>query len=293
MSLDALEILDPGFGATLQDHGRPGWRRFGVPPGGAMDDHAATWANRLLDNPPGSPVLELLLQGAMLRARRDLWLAITGADAAASVPRWRAVHVRPDTVIEFPRSLSGIWAYLAVEGGFVAPRWFGSASVCARAGIGTAFRAGDVASAAAHKPFALPHGVAARVAPAAEQRDYRQPPALRVWPGPQVGLFPKTDRERFFSQPWTLSSQSDRVGYRLQGAPLESCPPQIVSEPVRVGTVQVPESGLPIVTLRDGPTVGGYPKLGVLDPADVSWLVQCRPGQSVRFRPADETGFEL
>ena len=293
MSLDALEILDPGFGATLQDHGRSGWRRFGVPSGGAMDDHAANWANRLLDNPPGSPVLELLLQGAKLRARRELWLAITGADAAASVPRWRAIHVRPEALIEFPRSLQGVWIYLAVEGGFAAPRWFGSASVCARAGLGAACRAGDVVSAAGHKPFALQPGVAARVAPAAEQRNYGHPPALRVWPAPQSGLFSKADRERFFGQPWTLSSQSDRVGYRLQGAPLESRPPQLISEPVRVGTVQVPESGLPIVTLRDGPTVGGYPKLGVLDPADVSWLVQCRPGQSVRFRPADETGFEL
>jgi biotin-dependent carboxylase-like uncharacterized protein len=293
MSLDAFEILDPGFGATLQDHGRPGWRRFGVPPGGATDDHAANWANRLLDNPPGAPVIELLLQGAKLRARRELWLAITGADATASVPRWRAVRVQPEAAIEFPRSLSGVWIYLAVEGGFVAPRWFGSASVCVRAGIGMAFRAGDVVQAAGHKPFALPPGVAARVAPSAEQRDHRQPPALRVWPAPQVGLFSRADRERFFTQPWTLSSQSDRVGYRLQGTPLESRPPQLLSEPVRVGTVQVPESGLPIVTLRDGPTVGGYPKLGVLDPTDVSWLVQCRPGQSVRFRPANETGFEL
>jgi len=290
---DALEILDAGFGATLQDQGRPGWRRFGVPSGGAMDDHAASWANRLLDNPPGSPVLELLLQGAKLRARRELWLALTGADATANVPRWRAVRVQPNAVIELLRSIWGVWIYVAVEGGFVAPRWFGSASVCVRAGIGGAFRAREVASAAGHKPFVLPPGVAARVAPPMEQRDYRRPPALRVWPAPQVGLFSRGDRERFFDQAWTLSSQSDRVGYRLQGTPLESRPPQIISEPVRVGTVQVPENGLPIVTLRDGPTVGGYPKLGVLDPADVSWLVQCRPGQSVRFRPADETGFEL
>jgi allophanate hydrolase subunit 2 len=193
-------------------------------------------------------------------------------------------------MIEFPRSVSGVWIYVAVEGGFDAPRWFGSASVCARAGIGTAFHAGDVAQGARHKPFALPAGVAARVAPAIEQRDYRQPPALRVWPAPQMGLFSQADRERFFGQSWTLSSQSDRVGYRLEGAPLESRLPQIISEPVRVGTVQVPENGLPIVTLRDGPTVGGYPKLGVLDPADVSWLVQCRPGQSVRFRSQGPLG---
>jgi allophanate hydrolase subunit 2 len=57
---------------------------------------------------------------------------------------------------------------------------------------------------------------------------------------------------------------------------------------VRVGSVQVPENGQPIVTMRDGPTVGGYPKLGMIDPADLSWLAQCRPGRQVRFQPIDE-----
>jgi allophanate hydrolase subunit 2 len=63
---------------------------------------------------------------------------------------------------------------------------------------------------------------------------------------------------------------------------------ELLSEPVRVGTIQVPENGLPIVTMRDGPTVGGYPKLGMVDPADLSWLTQCRPGQKVRFLPLNQ-----
>jgi antagonist of KipI len=103
-----------------------------------------------------------------------------------------------------------------------------------------------------------------------------------------LDLFADRDRERFFNEPWTVSPQSDRVGYRLVGAPLASTPAQILSEPVRVGTIQVPENGLPIVTMRDGPTVGGYPKLGMIDPRDLAWLTQCRPGQSVRFQPLDE-----
>ena len=80
-----FEILDPGIAATLQDSGRIGWRRFGVPPGGVMDEHAAHWANRLLDNPSGAPVVEFLLQGAKLKALRGTWIALGGA-AAANVP---------------------------------------------------------------------------------------------------------------------------------------------------------------------------------------------------------------
>jgi allophanate hydrolase subunit 2 len=126
--------------------------------------------------------------------------------------------------------------------------------------------------------------VAGRIAPWDECRNYSEPPSLRVWPGPQWDSFSEADRQSFFSAEWRVTSQSDRVGYRLTGPFLKTQTTQIISEPVRVGSVQVPENGQPIVTLRDGPTVGGYPKLGMIDPADVSWLTQCRPGQKVSFR---------
>ena len=117
-----------------------------------------------------------------------------------------------------------------------------------------------------------------------ERRDYESPPPLRVWRAPQWDLFSEADREIFFAQEWAVSSQSDRVGYRLTGRPLKPSAPPILSEPVLVGSIQIPPDGQPIVTMRDGPTVGGYPKLGLVEAADVSWLAQCRPGVKVRFQ---------
>src|SRR5438093_6268474 len=99
MNLEVFEILEPGLGATWQDRGRIGWRRFGVPPSGAMDEHAASWANRLLDNPSTAPVLELLLQGARLGVLQDIWIAVTGAEAEATVRTWSAVRVKAGEVI--------------------------------------------------------------------------------------------------------------------------------------------------------------------------------------------------
>src|SRR2546428_7485212 len=128
MNREIFEVLAPGLGATLQDRGRFGWRKFGVPPSGAMDDHAAAWANRLLDNAQGTTVIELLLQGARLAVRQDVWIAITGADAEASVPTWRAVRVRQGQVVCFPQIRRGVWIYLAVEGGFAANPWLASRS---------------------------------------------------------------------------------------------------------------------------------------------------------------------
>jgi len=284
MGPKVFEILEPGLGATLQDRGRPGWRRFGVPPSGAMDDHAAHWANRLLDNTPDAPVVEFLLQGAKLRVLGETWIAVTGADADASVPTWRAVRTNEDDVLQFPVSRSGVWVYLAVESGFEGPRWLGSASVYARGRLGQAPASGNVLCRATGARFQLPRGVAGRVVDWHERRNYGSPPPLRVWRAPQWDLFSETERELFFAQEWAVSSQSDRVGYRLAGRPLKPSAAQILSEPVLVGSIQIPPDGQPIVTMRDGPTVGGYPKLGLVEAADVSWLSQCRPGVKVRFQ---------
>jgi biotin-dependent carboxylase-like uncharacterized protein len=314
MKIEVLEVLRPGLGMTVQARPRLGWKQFGVPPSGPMDDHAASWANRLLDNPPDTPLLELLLQGARLRILEDTWIAVTGADAsprltspapasgpASSTPAssqvpgpllWHAVPIRAGSVLEFPENRSGVWTYVAVAGGFAAELFLGSASSYAPGSMGSVPRVGT-RFARLGRPgrghFAPERGVASRLVPALEQRNYLRPPVLQVWPGPQSESFSAAVRATFFAQEWTVSPQSDRVGYRLLGEPLVAAP-AILSEPVRMGTIQVPEGGLPIVTLRDGPTVGGYPKLGMLEPADVSWLVQCRPGQTVRFRPGHEMG---
>jgi biotin-dependent carboxylase-like uncharacterized protein len=285
---DVFEVLDPGLSATLQDQGRPGWRRFGVPSSGAMDDHAAGWANRLLGNSPEAPVLELLLQGAKFTVLQNTWMAITGAEVQANVPRWRAVRVTAGEVIQISHNYSGLWIYLAVESGFAAPRLLGSASVYQRGRLGKSLAHGDVLRRAPGPGFQLPPGVAGRMVALDERRHYNTPSPLRVWPGPQWNSFSEVDRAAFFANAWTVQSQSDRVGYRLAGPVLKPQPAQLISEPVRVGSIQVPENGQPIVIMRDGPTVGGYPKLGLIDAADLSWLAQCRPGESVRFRSADE-----
>jgi len=281
---DVIRILAPGLSASLQDLGMAGGRRFGVPPGGAMDDHAATFVNRLLDNPPESPILELLLQGARLAVLQDTWIALGGADAHCNLPLWRTVHVQAGQEIQCLQSRSGVWSYLAVKGGFDGHHSRPDRPGFSRGAIGQSLRAGDVLSVPVAMDFQLPSRVAGRVVAWDEQWDYAHPSPLRLWPGPQWHQFSEEDRARLLESAWQVTPQSNRVGYRLEGSPLKSVGHQIVSEPVLVGTLQIPQNGQPIVTMRDGPTVGGYPKIGLLDPPDVARLAQCRPGQSVRFQ---------
>jgi 5-oxoprolinase (ATP-hydrolysing) subunit C len=280
-----LEVVSPGMGVTVQDGGRIGWRKFGVPMGGAMDDHAARAANVLVDNPADAPVLEMLMQGQRFRVHQQCWLAVTGADASSTIPVWHAEKILVGSEIVFPSNRNGVWIYLAIAGGFDAEQFFGSYSASVRAGLGEPIRSGQVLRRSIDRRLVMPDSIGSRGAPWDEQRDYLNPPTLRVWQGPQWDAIDEDARASFFEQEWTVSSQSDRVGYRLSGDAINPPKGELISEPVRIGSVQIPANGQPIITLRDGPTVGGYPKLGMVDPRDISWLVQCRPNQKVRFRP--------
>lgn len=283
-----LELVQAGMGVALQDTGRLGWRRYGLPPGGAMDDHAARWANVLLDNSLHTPVLELLMNGARLKACRRVNLAVTGAALSPRGGQWCTFVLEEDEEWEVTMGPAGVWSYVAVRGGFLGPRWFGSVSVYSRGGLGEPPAPGTVIGRPEIPAGTWPAALGRRWVDPVEQRNYACPPPLRVWPGPQWELFSGELKGAFFGQAWKISARSDRTGYRLEGDKVKGPEATLPSEPVLPGTIQIPPDGGPLVTLRDGPTVGGYPKLGLVDPTHLSWLVQCRPGQSVRFAPVGE-----
>jgi biotin-dependent carboxylase-like uncharacterized protein len=280
-AIPVLEILAPGAGASIQDLGRRGWKRFGIPPGGAMDADSMRKANLLVGNEEGAPVLELLFTGAKLRVLSASEFAITGAEVESDCPQWRNFAAGAGCEIAFGQLRAGVWTYLAVKGGFAESRWFGSASVDPRAGLGQILPAG----ARLHREsFRRSDGISSRFVPEVVRERFDQVPIIRIWPGPEWELFPADIRELFLRESWRVSAQSDRAGYRLEGSRLEFGRLRMLSAPVLVGTIQVPPSGLPIVLLRDGPTVGGYPRLGVLDPSAISRFTQSAPGTAVRFQ---------
>jgi biotin-dependent carboxylase-like uncharacterized protein len=248
-----------------------------------MDCYSASIANRLLGNRDDAPVLEVLMQGVKLRVLEDTWLAVAGADLSCALAPWTACAVSAGTVIAFPMSRSGLWAYVAVPGGFSAERWFGSASVDARNGLGTPLVVGSQLSRCTESHTLGYERVGRRVIAPKLQRDFSAPMEFELLPGPQYDLFSAQARAELVSAEWTVSSHSDRTGFRLKGPELE-VPCSIASEPVLAGSFQVPGNGQPIVTMVDGPTVGGYAKCALLRESDLDWFAQCRPGTKIRFR---------
>ena len=275
-----LEVISPGCGASFQDAGRPGWKRFGVPPGGWMDPAAACAANELIGNPSGAVVMELALQGARFRVLCNGWLSFAGASMGWSPGTVRKVSRGEE--LSFARHESGVYAYLAAPGGWVAPEYLGSAAVSARSGLGRGLAAGDVL-------FSLkaPNSVAAEMKRGRPVR-YPQRIEVRAWAGPQWSEFGAGARSAFFATEWRVSARSDRMGVRLDGAAIEVPAGTMLSEPVLVGSVQITGGGQPVVTMRDGPTVGGYPKIGWLEEEACCRLAQVPPGGTVRFEPLNQ-----
>lgn len=272
-----LEVISPGCGASFQDAGRPGWKRFGVPPGGWMDPVAAALANELMGNPAGAVVIELALQGARFRVLCDGWLSFAGASMGWSPGTVRKVSRGEE--LSFARHESGVYVYGAAPGGWAAPEYLGSAAVSARSGLGRGLAAGDVL-------FSLK--APSSVAPELEMkrgRPVQYPPTIQVcvWPGPQWAEFGAAARSAFLSTEWRVSARSDRMGVRLDGATLKLPTRTMLSEPVLVGSVQITGAGQPVVTMRDGPTVGGYPKIGWLEEEECHRVAQVPPGGTVRF----------
>lgn len=288
-----LRLISPGGLLGIQDGGRPGWARYGVPAGGAMDPMALRWTNRLLGNPEESAVLEMAGGGQMLEALEVVTVGIGGAEAHGEVrsPDGRVRGVRcwstetlvPGEVLVFRGGHDGVWSYLALRGGVSAPLVLGSASYNARASLGTVPQAGDSITGngleSALDSMTGSRWVDPRWLPGRDRM------TVRVWPGPQADRFEPAAVKAFFESVWRVSPRSDRVGYRMEGLSLPVPAGSMTSEPVLPGSVQVPPEGCPIVTMPDGPTVGGYPKLGMVDPRDLWRVAQTSAGAEVTWVP--------
>ncbi len=282
-----LTVLQPGPLLTIQDRGRSGARRFGVPASGALDLVAASIANQLVGNGPGAATLEITAGGCALRCDSLGVIAVAGGDLgatldAAPLPLGRACLVRPGSVVRFAGRGSGARAYLAVVGGIaVAPQLGSRSTLCGGPFgglLGRPLRAGDRLPAGAGD-LAL----AGRGWPEALRPEDAAAPVLRYLRGPHE--FSAADRRRFHQAEWRISPASSRMGYRLRGPALVPPTATLATLGVVPGVVQVPPDGAPIVLLADAQTTGGYPIIGTVIGADLHLVGQTLPGDTLRFRP--------
>jgi len=283
----ALEVLDPGRYALVEDLGRPGYAHLGVAPSGALDAASLRLANRLVGNAEAAAGIEALLGGLSVRFTAAATAAVTGPAVEVhvdgrSVGSHAPLAVRAGQTLSLGTASTGLRCYLAVSGGIAVEPVLGSRSRDVLSGIGPApLTAGDVLPLGA--PAGIPAG-ADVVVPAAAPADLVVPVTL----GPREDWL--DDPAHGLSAWWTVTAESNRVGLRLDGTALRRAERfaevELPSEGVVTGAIQVPPSGLPVVFLADHPTTGGYPVAAVARTAALGALAQARPGTRIRFRPA-------
>ena len=294
----SLEVIDASGLATIQDSGRTGWRRFGVPTSGPMDVFAFRAANALAGNTATSAVIEIGLGDITFQALRDCVISVAGVGYALSIyiwdfPLWSSYYVRSGWTIRLNKLDSGMWAYLAISGGVHAQLMLGSRSTYLRGHFGglngAQLQVGDILRS--ETPLRASNELAARSLRPKVLPAYSDNPIVDVILGPQEKYFTNESIAAFMEQEYSISATSDRMGYRLEGAKLmHRNKVELISEGMTMGAIQVPSSGLPIVIMADGPPTGGYPKIGAVASADLPLLAQCVPNKSrIRFRETSVT----
>lgn len=288
-----MVIVNPGIYTTVQDEGRLGYEQFGVSPAGPMDKRAFHMANILVANGMGEAELEMTVIGPEIRFTSPAVIALTGADMrpllnGGPVCMYRAVKVAGGDVLQMQPAVSGCRTYMAVAGGLDIPVVMGSRSTLVKNCIGgyegRPLKKGDEISFC--QSIETVSNLPARWVPAEQTQPGRR--MVRVIPGPQDDCFTKKGLEDFFWGTYKVTGDSDRMGYRLEGPPLEHVADgNIISDGIVMGSIQVPTSGQPIVMMADCQSIGGYTKVATVISADLPVIGQCKSGDEIRFVPVD------
>jgi antagonist of KipI len=291
--------------STLQDLGRIGYQKYGVLVNGAMDSFSSRLANILVGNKQEEATLEMTMLGSTMQLPAGMIFALTGADMMATiegklVPRFRPICVKRDCLLTCGFGKQGCRGYFALAGGFDVPAIMGSKSTYLRAKIGgfegRALVNGDVLKASVASPamqlFAQRMMQKKGVNAAFTTVLWYAPgtfifgdDVIHVTKGQQYDWFTGKSIHNFFNEPYSITLQADRMGYRLEGTLLQYREKrELVSEPVTFGSIQVPADGNPIILLADRQTAGGYPKIAQVVCADLPRLAQRQPKTNLHFK---------
>ena len=286
----SIRIIKPGLQTSIQDLGRMAYRSQGISQSGAIDSYSLQLANWLVGKKADSPCLEVYLVGPAIEFQENLTIGIAGADFELfindkAITSHRTHQIVKGDILTFGKCRSGARAYISFAGQLASTAILASYSQDLTAQLG---------------PY---NGKALRQGQEFSIEKIDTPKIIKKIPQPLIPLYPKnsvvrvtkglefnnlsiSSQQHLFDKPFHISSHSNRMGIRLEDNPLQlENKEQITSSPIVTGTIQLPESGNPIITLNEGQTIGGYPRVAQVISADLPLLGQQAPGNHIRFYP--------
>jgi antagonist of KipI len=295
-----LRIIKSGVLDTIQDQGRFGWQHLGINPAGAMDRFSAQLANSLVGNDIAQPVIELHFPAAAFFFERPALITVCGADFNAAlngedIPLFQPILVNKYSILQFQHLKKGSRAYLAIEGGLEIGQWLNSYSTHLKASAGghrgRALHTDDEIRLSSTMDWSLYLGrkefqLLPWLASAAWEK--QTDTAIHILPGKEWVRLTEESQQQLTQQTFTLTPQSDRMGYRLLAEPLQlAIKEEMISTAVNFGTLQLLPNGQLTILMADHQTTGGYPRIGHVISAHHSRLAQLSAGERVQFKFTD------
>lgn len=286
MTTAKLTIIQSGPQISLQDQGRFGLLRFGVPASGPMDRFAFSIANLAIGNPANSTVIEVSQGGLTLHCTQgSITFAVAGGDFQifidnAPLSSWCVATLQLGETLSIRPGRWGSWCYLAFAGNLQTNLWLGSAATHGPSGLG----GGKIV---AGKDIVIQNAEVRAIRHAALTCPVSARPRhiIRVVLGPQSQFFNSDTVHAFLSNPHTLTDAYDRMGVRLSGPNLRpDAALDMPSEAISRGSIQVAGDGVATVLLADHQTTGGYPKIATILSDDLDGFVQLRSRSIVMFK---------
>ncbi len=287
----SLKIVKAGIADSVQDMGRFGFQHLGINPTGAMDLNAMQVANALVGNALNCAVIELSFPASVILFQQSACIALSGADFSATVegkiiPINKSFLLPAGTELKFSKGKFGSRCYLAVRGGFDLPKWLASSSTHIKAGVGgrtgRALKRHDELNFNGGKLNAnniviMPWSV--------NVSEFYEGDQLRCIPGNEFDWLQKNSQQLFTKEKFSVTLQSDRMGYHLKGSALKLTKKrELLSTAVTFGTVQLLPNGSLIILMADHQTTGGYPRIAHMISADRSRIAQCGPHDKISFQ---------
>ena len=279
MAKPLLRFVRVGGQVTLQDTGRRHAMHTGFTEGGAMDLHAYFWSNRLLERHSAAPVFEVTLGNTEIEFLQNCQIAITGADLDAklngeSLSPWNNYVINRSDILTFGLPKTGLRSYLAVNADIEVERFFDSVSSVVREqmqGVAaqTEIKTGTEILTKEIAEVGLSHSVPKRFIP-----DYNALLKLELIAGYQFEQFPKEAIKTLLNSTYTISANSNRMAYSLEGPAINHDIQTLASEGIACGAIQIPPDGQPVILLNDRQSMGGYPKVGCITKITAGSLAQ-------------------
>ena len=282
----SIKILKPGLFTTVQDIGRKGYMNVGFSEAGALDQHHYQIASHLIGN--NGPALEFTIIGPTIQFLQENSFTIAGGRFNATlngdaIESQIIYGVKPGDILEIGNAITGARGYITFGQPLDIPLIADSYSTHTRSKMGgykgRSLKKDDVIQTIEHPSYKKNIGRASQINLANKDN------VIHIIEGPQIASFSEEAKSKLTENEYVISEMSDRMGFRLKGeniAPEESA--DIISEPVALGSIQVPNDGNPIILLNDKQTVGGYTKIATVTQLGLNLLVQFQPGESIRFK---------